>query len=55
MSLWDQQAFPWILIRNIRGHSDQNEVSHVQIRIERDQNGGSQNGASPRQSFIVRY
>jgi hypothetical protein len=23
----DQQTFPWILIRDIKGHSDQNEVS----------------------------
>jgi hypothetical protein len=25
-SLWDQQAFPWILIRYIRDSSDQNEA-----------------------------
>jgi hypothetical protein len=26
-SLWDERTFPWILIRYIRGRSDQNEVS----------------------------
>jgi hypothetical protein len=56
MDTSDQQTFPWILIRYIRGRSDQNEVSRksevslVQIRIERDQNE-----VSPRQSFIVTY
>jgi hypothetical protein len=51
MDTSDQQTFPWIPIRYIRGRSDQNETR----RKSEVSRGSEQNGASPSQSFIVSY
>jgi hypothetical protein len=44
MSLWDQPAFPWILIRYIRGCSDENEVNPCGRRIAKEKRTTSSQG-----------
>jgi hypothetical protein len=57
MDTSDQQIFPWIPIRYLRGRSDQNEVSRKsEVSYSSDQNRErDQNRASSWQSFIVNY